>query len=266
MKFENPKKLKIFSLLILICAPFLFLASSGGVIGKTKKNGSGCTCHNMASSAGVSILFNGPSELKISEVGTFSVSISGGPLAAAGVNIATSDGSLQTISGEGLQLINSELTHTTPKTTATNSVTFQFKLTAPNQTGTITLYASGNSVNFTGTDAGDQWNHSANKTITIKPLTSIKDDLVVNKFSLEQNYPNPFNNSTIVKFSIAQDNLTSLKIYDVLGNENFTLINSILNKGEHRIKLSGANLQSGVYYLKLTSGSFTETRKMLLLK
>jgi hypothetical protein len=90
------------------------------------------------------------------------------------------------------------------------------------------------------------------------------------KFNLEQNYPNPFNPSTTISFSISSSAFTSLKIYDVLGNEISTLVDEYKPTGVYEVKLSAtggaSHLSSGVYFYQLKAGSFVETRKMMLLR
>jgi len=88
------------------------------------------------------------------------------------------------------------------------------------------------------------------------------------KYSLEQNYPNPFNPSTKISFGIKEEGNVSLKIYDVLGNEVAVLINKVMQAGIHNVDFNSNefNLPSGIYYYKLESSSFKETKKMILLK
>ena len=95
-------------------------------------------------------------------------------------------------------------------------------------------------------------------------------------FSLDQNYPNPFNPSTTISYSIPASLFVTLKIYDVLGNEVVTLVNSEKPKGSYEVKFSTTggsaaggdvyNLPSGIYFYRLQAGSFVETKKMILLK
>ena len=87
-----------------------------------------------------------------------------------------------------------------------------------------------------------------------------------NEFKLEQNYPNPFNPSTIINYTLPENNFVSLKVYDVLGSEIATLINDFLDAGSHYVEFNSANLPSGIYFYKIQSGSFIETRKMILQK
>jgi len=95
----------------------------------------------------------------------------------------------------------------------------------------------------------------------------------VSEFSLSQNYPNPFNPSTIIKYSIpvvdayhASTTNVVLKIYDILGREVATLVNKEQKAGNYQVEFNANNLPSGVYYYQLKSGSFVDTKKMILMK
>jgi hypothetical protein len=85
-------------------------------------------------------------------------------------------------------------------------------------------------------------------------------------FYLEQNYANPFNPSTIISFRIAETGFTSLKVYDVLGNEIVTLANEEKPAGEYEVEFNANRLTSGIYFYQLKAGSFIETKKMVLLR
>lgn len=85
-------------------------------------------------------------------------------------------------------------------------------------------------------------------------------------YSLQQNYPNPFNPSTTINFQIPQNSFVNIKIYDVNGRELLVLINENMQAGKHKINFDGSNLPSGVYYYKLSSGNFIDTKKMVLVK
>lgn len=89
---------------------------------------------------------------------------------------------------------------------------------------------------------------------------------VLNDFTLNQNYPNPFNPSTKISFSIPQNGFTSLKVYDVLGNEVANIIEGVLSEGNYDIQFNASGLSSGIYFYSLTSGEFTKTLKMILSK
>jgi len=85
-------------------------------------------------------------------------------------------------------------------------------------------------------------------------------------FSLAQNFPNPFNPSTTIKFAMPKDGNVSLKVYDVLGNEVKTLVEGFQKAGTYSIYFSGMEISSGVYYYRLTTDSFTDVKKMVLVK
>ncbi|MBL8007190.1 MAG: T9SS type A sorting domain-containing protein, partial [Ignavibacteria bacterium] len=90
----------------------------------------------------------------------------------------------------------------------------------------------------------------------------------VTTFGLSQNYPNPFNPSTVIKFSIPKSEFTTLKVYDNNGREVAELVNGKLNSGTYETEFSSDiyKLSSGVYYYKLISGTYSETKKMMLVK
>lgn len=93
-----------------------------------------------------------------------------------------------------------------------------------------------------------------------------EDDLAINSYKLSQNYPNPFNPSTLISYSLANKGMVTLKIYNLLGQEVLTLVNTNKNAGQHQVKFDASNLSSGLYIYKLQSGSFVDSKKMMLLK
>jgi hypothetical protein len=86
------------------------------------------------------------------------------------------------------------------------------------------------------------------------------------KFTLEQNYPNPFNPSTKIKYEIPVGGFVRLKVYDVLGNEITTLVQEEKSVGTYEIQFDASEIPSGIYFYKLSAGSFTQTNKMVLTK
>jgi photosystem II stability/assembly factor-like uncharacterized protein len=94
---------------------------------------------------------------------------------------------------------------------------------------------------------------------------------IPNAYSLSQNYPNPFNPATKIRFDIpnvgsGRDRSVKLVIYDLLGREVAILVNEELKPGVYDVDFDGFNLPSGVYYYRLSSGNYTQTKKMVLLK
>jgi hypothetical protein len=85
-------------------------------------------------------------------------------------------------------------------------------------------------------------------------------------FSLHQNYPNPFNPSTTITFSLPHRRHISLTVYDVLGKEAEILVNEEKEAGEHAVRFTATGLSSGIYFYRLESGGFVQTKKLILMK
>jgi hypothetical protein len=86
-------------------------------------------------------------------------------------------------------------------------------------------------------------------------------------FALEQNYPNPFNPSTTISFTLQNTGVTTLKVYNVVGQEVATLVNEVLETGVlHQKQFNAGSLSSGVYFARLTSGSQAQIKKLQLMK
>ena len=96
----------------------------------------------------------------------------------------------------------------------------------------------------------------------------------IKDYILFQNYPNPFNPITTIKYSIplvetkhaSTLRIVQLRVYDILGREVATLVNEEKPAGTYEITWNAANLPSGVYFYQLKTGSYTATKKLLLLK
>lgn len=86
------------------------------------------------------------------------------------------------------------------------------------------------------------------------------------KFELEQNYPNPFNPSTSIKFTLPKSGHVRIIVYNTLGQEVKTLINSFKEAGTYTIEFNADNLNTGLYFYKLETEGFTQVKKMTLLK
>lgn len=102
----------------------------------------------------------------------------------------------------------------------------------------------------------------------LSELTAIKEinSEIPEIYSLSQNYPNPFNPSTIIKYDLSKSSAVKLIIYDAVGREVKTLVNENQNAGSYKVEFDGSNLSSGLYYYKIQSGEFTQTKKMVLIK
>ena len=110
-----------------------------------------------------------------------------------------------------------------------------------------------NPIEFSGT--GPIWKNS-----------DVNTDGSIKEFSLYQNYPNPFNPSTKISYSIKEEGLVTLKVYDVLGKEIATLVNENKPAGLYEAEFDASSLPSGMYIYKIQSGQFSDVKKMLLTK
>lgn len=102
----------------------------------------------------------------------------------------------------------------------------------------------------------------------VEKVVSVEDqgEIVVNGYKLSQNYPNPFNPTTKINFELSASGFTTLKIYDMLGNEVATLVQNELTAGSHSVNFNAANLASGTYLYQLNVNGTRITNKMILLK
>lgn len=135
-------------------------------------------------------------------------------------------------------------------------------------------------VNFYGTIYAfgglDEFGNPVDKVERIQFITDIKgtENQTPTEFKIEQNYPNPFNLATIIRYYVPETSIISIKVYDIMGREVANLIDEEKLSGNYIISFNGSGLASGVYYYRIngtaegrTSGnSFTETKKMILLK
>ncbi len=108
----------------------------------------------------------------------------------------------------------------------------------------------------------------SNTNFTMSTATGIGNNTTAPlTFSLSQNYPNPFNPTTMINFTIPKLANVTLKVYDLKGQLVASLINGELKtEGNYTYEFDGSSLASGMYFYKIEAGSFSETRKMILMK
>jgi hypothetical protein len=162
---------KIALVVVLVLAGVqMSLSSSNGITGRTLKSAAtGCSCHSSTLTAGVAVVFSGPTSVAPGQTVSYTLTISGGPAISAGCDIAVRTGTLAAVDGN-LQLLNSELTHTSDLAFTGGSATFSFHYTAPSSPGVDSLYATGLSDNANGSKTGDQWNFAVTRAITVSAL------------------------------------------------------------------------------------------------
>ena len=94
----------------------------------------------------------------------------------------------------------------------------------------------------------------------------VEDTFVPSAYKLYQNYPNPFNPATTIRFDVPEESKVVLKVYDILGREVATLVNEVKHAGNYKISFNASDFASSVYFFRLQAGSFTNTKKMILLR
>ena len=119
---------------------------------------------------------------------------------------------------------------------------------------------------YPGADNGRlySWGLQFNNQILVGIQNTIAETPV--KYQLFQNYPNPFNPTTTIKFDLAKDGMTSIRIYDILGREVQTILSENLTVGSYELLFDGSSLSSGTYFYRIESLDFIETKKMMLVK
>jgi len=126
----------------------------------------------------------------------------------------------------------------------------------------VSCLAINDGIIYAGTSDNSIWKRTLSNIIKVEVETT---DVPVN-FSLSQNYPNPFNPQTKIKFGVPKASFTKLIIYDLLGREVATLVNEELSPGTYEADWDASSFSSGVYFYKIVSGEFVETKKMVLMK
>jgi len=103
---------------------------------------------------------------------------------------------------------------------------------------------------------------ATNLLVSVTPVSGN----IPGSYSLKQNYPNPFNPSTIISYSLPASSDVTLKVYDELGKEVMTLVDAKQNAGKYEVRFDGSGLSSGMYFYTLNAGSFSQTKKLMLVK
>lgn len=121
---------------------------------------------------------------------------------------------------------------------------------------------AGAGVIYAGNGPSNLWFNGSDIVTGINTVSTNTPD----KYTLSQNYPNPFNPVTKINFSISKNSLVTLKVYDIVGKEVDVLINKNMNAGKYEVSFDGSKLSSGVYFYKISTGEFTDIKKMVLVK
>lgn len=97
-------------------------------------------------------------------------------------------------------------------------------------------------------------------------LVSLEEEYAARQFILNQNYPNPFNPGTVISFQLPEPGEVRLDVFDILGRQIVTLVNSRMSSGQHTVNFDASGLPVGVYIYRIIAGEYMETRKMTLVK
>jgi hypothetical protein len=141
--------------------------------------------------------------------------------------------------------------------------------------GEYTVYV--NRLGYTSSTLNASLNPGNNYTVsdldfTLNPLDptvgikQISSEVIAEDFKLEQNFPNPFNPETNIVFSLKNNSVVTLKVYNLIGQEVATLVNEFKQSGTYQVNFNADGLSSGTYFYNLQSGDFSQTKKMTLIK
>jgi hypothetical protein len=168
-----------------------------------------------------------------------------------------------------------------------NPKTFSVSVTAPTGDQVTYVWKVNNVVVKSGPDSSytttftDPVNTPESVTVVFSIPSGLKDsttwnltiitavverELIPKEFALGQNYPNPFNPSTTIRYELPTRSHVVLKVYNLLGQEVATLVDEKIEAGRYKVVWDAIAHPSGVYYYRLQAGSFTETKKLVLLK
>jgi hypothetical protein len=252
--FSNPSSRRILAVVAVFAAlagyaSFEVQALSGGVNGKTLKNGAGCTCHDQSANTSVA-LTTSATTFYTNQSYTFTVTVSNSGQAGAGVNVAVDRGALTP--GAGLKLQSSELTHDPKKTSLPASWTFTY--TAPSTTGEDKIYATGNAINNNGNNTGDAWAHASTFVINVvAPPTKL---IALSKTTMN-----------LGSVRVGQNKSDTMRIFSY-GDENLTITSSAMKNttpfsasptGSNRTINTGSNEVNTITFAPTAKGSFVDT-------
>ena len=103
-------------------------------------------------------------------------------------------------------------------------------------------------------------------TAIVNPVSVEDEKSVVDNYYIAQNYPNPFNPSTRINFGLKKADNVEITVYNILGNKIATLVNEFKSAGNHSVSFNASNLSSGIYFYKIITNEFVQTKKMILEK
>jgi outer membrane receptor for ferrienterochelin and colicin len=95
---------------------------------------------------------------------------------------------------------------------------------------------------------------------------SVPEEHLPKRYALSQNYPNPFNPTTLIRYEIPRTSHVTVRLYNIIGQQVAELVNATQDAGRYQVTVQGSALPTGIYFYRLSAGSFTQTKKLTLLR
>jgi hypothetical protein len=237
---------------------------TGGFSGAPGRQACAASCHG---SAGGTLAVSGfPTAYQPGQNYRISIRHNGGS-SIVNFNVTTRVGSSSTVAGTFVPLTNCATyagsdggVYANPHTV--DSAVFQWTA-PPTGFGPITLYAAG----FQGTTSRSSGQNSALSITSTEIVTAVEDQPVMpTGLHLSQNFPNPFNPTTVIHYQLSLDCNVVLAVYNSRGQQILTLVDEHKNAGSYSVRWNASNVPSGVYFYRLTTGRFSETKKLIVAK
>jgi hypothetical protein len=131
----------------------------------------------------------------------------------------------------------------------------------------VFIYIAGRPYRYDLTASFNNYDYIINNWMIPLPVGTGKNDIdKPDNYCLHQNYPNPFNPSTSIKYSIPNEGMVNLSVYNTLGQKVGSLVNQYMRAGNYEVKFDASGFASGIYFYRLDSGKFTSVKKMILMK
>jgi photosystem II stability/assembly factor-like uncharacterized protein len=163
--------------------------------------------------------------------------------------------------GDGMVLAGTDFSGNWIFASFDNGVNFSPYSQGLGERASVEAFAFNETYSFAGTDYNGVWRRLRPGVVNVQTQTGIPQS-----YEMAQNYPNPFNPSTTIEYSIPESGNVKLEVYNSLGEEVATLVSDYKEAGNYKINFYAAGLSNGIYYYRITSNSFTEIKKMILLK
>src|SRR3990172_4876610 len=129
--------------------------------------------------------------------------------------------------------------------------------------GTVGQSLIGESGSQTNVAKSGFWEQLTNLVTSVE---EINDKVLPKEFNLYQNYPNPFNPSTTIQFALPKESFTKLEIFNALGEKVSTLVSETISAGTYKYEWNAKDLSSGIYFYRLSTENYVQTKKLLLMK